>query len=367
MDNVAHSLFALTLARTRLGRIGGGATAALVLSSNAPDVDLIAAAGGGIASYLQWHRGPTHGLPGILGLGVATGLAVWLAGRLRPPREGQATASLAALAAVSTVGVALHVVMDFPTSYGTRLLSPFDWRWFGLDWMPIIDIYLLAILGAGLAFGRGSTLERRRNVALALSLMTLEYGIRALAHHRALALAPRLFGPTLPQPCHPIAARSAVDVWPRAATPRPPEGPRRCLVDMAAIPTFLSPFRWRVIARLSNGYGIHDVDLLDQQFRASAAPSEALWRTAVGLPDVWTPEVEAAAAARSARIFLGFARFPAARSFVDRNGEATVVWTDLRFLRGTLSPPRQPIRPPPFAVTVRVGADNRILYERMGQ
>ena len=46
MDNVTHTLFALTLARTPLGR-GRGTTAALVLASNAPDVDIVAALGGG--------------------------------------------------------------------------------------------------------------------------------------------------------------------------------------------------------------------------------------------------------------------------------------------------------------------------------
>ena len=60
MDNVTHTLFALTLARTPLGRGGRGTTAALVLASNAPDIDIVATLGGS-ANYLAWHRGPTHG------------------------------------------------------------------------------------------------------------------------------------------------------------------------------------------------------------------------------------------------------------------------------------------------------------------
>ena len=60
------------------------------------------------------------------------------------------------LIAVSIVGVLLHVLMDLPTSYGTRLLSPFDWHWFAVDWMPIIDIYLLMALVIGL-LGRSDT------------------------------------------------------------------------------------------------------------------------------------------------------------------------------------------------------------------
>src|SRR5580704_5225111 len=80
MDNLTHTLFAVTLARTPLGRAGRGTTAALILASNAPDIDIVAAARGGV-SYLAWHRGPTHGPLGIAGLGlIAAGLA-WLGRR----------------------------------------------------------------------------------------------------------------------------------------------------------------------------------------------------------------------------------------------------------------------------------------------
>ncbi len=43
--------------------------------------------------------------------------------------------------------------MDLPTSYGTRLLSPFVDTWFALDWLPIIDLYVWALLGIGFAGG----------------------------------------------------------------------------------------------------------------------------------------------------------------------------------------------------------------------
>ena len=82
LDNLTHTLFALTLARTPLGRAGRGTTAALLVASNAPDIDIVTTAGGGV-SYLQWHRGPTHGLLGVAGLGVLTAGLVWLWQRFR--------------------------------------------------------------------------------------------------------------------------------------------------------------------------------------------------------------------------------------------------------------------------------------------
>jgi len=96
------------------------------------------------------------------------------------------------------IAVTFHVLMDLPTSYGTRTLSPFTWTWFAEDWEPIVDIYLLAILGAGLWFGQFRTANRSasksswltqarmRNAVIALALMVVNYGVRAAAHHEAL-------------------------------------------------------------------------------------------------------------------------------------------------------------------------------------
>src|SRR5439155_25768262 len=75
MDNVTHTLFAATLARTPLGRAGRGTMAALVIASNAPDIDIVATAGGA-ESYLRWHRSLTHGPLGVVALGVVTAALV---------------------------------------------------------------------------------------------------------------------------------------------------------------------------------------------------------------------------------------------------------------------------------------------------
>jgi membrane-bound metal-dependent hydrolase YbcI (DUF457 family) len=367
MDNVTHTLFALTLARTRLGRGGRGMTAALILASNAPDIDIVATLGG-TANYLAWHRGPTHGPLGVAGLGALTAGIVWgwhrFAGRNR--RAEAAVAPAAAfhrLLMVSMIGVAAHILMDLPTSYGTRLLSPFDWRWFAIDWMPIVDIYLLTALGAGLVFGALSADARTRNVVIALTLMAAIYGVRGVAHGRALALAPRLFGPTLPRPCAPGPSPAALlDSWPQPAS----AAPGRCLIEVAALPTFLSPFSWRVVAHSSDSYQIEDVNLLDRRFRTDALPSEALWRRAVRFPNTWTPVTADAARARTAQIFLGFSRMPAPRMSVDATGAASVEWTDLRFLTGPLMSRPRPRLATPFTVTVRLDADQRIIGERLG-
>jgi len=370
MDNITHTLFAVTLARTPLSRAGRGTTAALILASNAPDVDILATAGG-VVKYLQWHRGPTHGPLGLLGLPLIAAGLVWVGRRIYDRRRSavantEPDASFGTLVAVSVVGVLLHVLMDLPTSYGTRPLSPFDWHWFALDWMPILDIYLLTVLVIGL-LGRPTPAQRRAKAAFVLLLMATNYGVRAAAHHQALTLAPRLFGPTLPELCDPPASGTGgIDSWPRRSPPSNPTPGRRCLVEIAAMPLFTSPFRWRIVAQMSNAYEIHDIDLLDQRFRDPESESDVPWRLTLRYPNVWTPDVTRAARTHLGQVFLGFSRFPAARSAVDSHGVITVRWSDMRFAGGTFALDQPVRRVAPFTATVRMAPDGRIVEETLG-
>jgi membrane-bound metal-dependent hydrolase YbcI (DUF457 family) len=375
LDNLTHSLFGATLARTPLARAGRGTTAALLIASNAPDIDIVATAGGAV-KYLEWHRGMTHGPLGILGLGVISAGLVWIgrrwydqrrqktAGRVDTAAAQRPDASFAMLIAVSITGVLFHVLMDLPTSYGTRLLSPFDWHWFAVDWMPILDIYLLTALVIGL-LGRSTEAQQRAKAAFVLLLMATNYGVRAAAHHQALAVAPRLFGPTLPALCDPPASPHLLDSWPRPNPPSNPPPGKRCLVEIVAMPSFTSPFTWRIVAQMSNAYEIHDIDLLDRRYREPEAGSDAPWRLTLRYPNVWTPAVLTAADTHLGRVYLGFSRLPAARSAVDSSGTTTVRWTDMRFAGGAFALDQRGPRTMPFTATVRLGADGRILDQSM--
>jgi membrane-bound metal-dependent hydrolase YbcI (DUF457 family) len=378
LDNVTHTLFGATLARTPLARAGRGTTAALLLASNAPDIDIVAAAGGAM-KYLQWHRGPTHGPLGVVGLAVITAAIVWIGRRIFDSRRGPSTraadaraadesppdASFAMLVAVSMIGIVFHIVMDVPTSYGTRLLSPFSWRWYAVDWMPIVDVYVVMMLVVPL-FGRSNEAQKRMKAAIVLALIAANYGLRAMAHYQALDVAPRLFGPTLPELCDaPSDDGSRFESWPGLTPPSPPTPGRRCLVELAAMPSFFSPFRWRIIAQMSNAYEIHDIDLLDRRFRNPDSDSEAPWRLTLRYPNVWTPAVERAATTPLGQAFLGFSRFPAARSATDAHGITTVRWSDMRFAGGVagLEQPTRSVTP--FTAMVRIDPDGRILEQRI--
>ena len=131
------------------------------------------------------------------------------------------------------------------------------------------------------------------------------------------------------------------------------------------MPTFFSPFRWRVVAHLSNAYELHDIDLLDARFLETAPEQTGAWRTTVRYPNIWTPIVERAARTTTAQLFLGFSRFPDARWFTDSTGATTVRWMDVRFAGGLLRLDQSTARPLPFAVTVQMDADGRVLMERI--
>jgi membrane-bound metal-dependent hydrolase YbcI (DUF457 family) len=368
MDNLTHTLFASTLARAAFRRGGRGTTTALILASNAPDIDIVATAGGAL-KYLEWHRGPSHGPLGIVGLGLLTAGLVWSGRRLFDRRPAANHLPFRQLAIVSVAGVLLHVLMDLPTAYGTRLFSPFDWHWYAIDLMPIIDVYLLIALAAGLVFVARSDTARGRIAVTVLALMAVNYGVRGVAHGRALSLAPQVFGARLPERCewsalsHPIVTR-----WPRPPSPSPASaGPRSCLVEIAALPTFATPFDWRLVAQLSDGYEISDVNVLATWVRVSAPNSASPSGVTMRFPNQWTPAVFAAAGTEVGQRFLGFSRFPAARAFADADGVTTVRWNEMRFTRGEAGADQPGRREEFFTATVRIGRDGRIINQRLGR
>ncbi len=338
MDNLTHSLFALTLSRTPLNRAGPGATAALLLSSNAPDIDIAAAFTGGGVSYLAAHRGPTHGSIGVLTLGLAVAALVRLFRR---------RAQFGRLFAVAALGVFLHVLMDLPTAYGTRLLSPFAWTWYAVDLLPIIDVYLLGILFLGVLAGTIVTKAGGRIAVATLLVMLGHYGMRTWAHSMAMRQA--IGGDVRsPRECGVLARWQANPLDPLAAG---------CVETVAALPTFGSPFRWRLLRRLPSGYELADYDVLANRTVARG------WH-----PTENSRSVAFARQARAARVFLAFARFPAAREIAGPRGTTEVRWSDMRFV-GTLTRPEgdAPEGRPPFTVTVTLDRQDRVLSERLGR
>ena len=356
MDNLTHSLFGLTLAQTPLRRAGRGTTLALVLASNVPDSDIVVALTGGRAAYLSGHRGSSHGPLGVVALAAATatlvyGSTIWQQRRAARanPQVGSAStyASFLSLVGVALIGTLGHVLMDLPTPYGTRSLSPFAPSWYALDWMPIIDISLLGILSVGLMSVWFRPRLRTPIAAAVFLLIAANYDLRAELHAAALRQVMSDSG-NIP---------GTLSAWPDAPSPKLPTDHRcpqaPCAVTTAAIPTFGSPFRWRIVREFSNGYRLSDLNLLDH------AESPIGW-----LPHEDGPPVQAAREAPIARTFLAFSRFPAAH--ITRAGQDAIVEIrDARFLDVPISRRSEEFRPGGFfRVFVRLDPHGTILEDR---
>lgn len=144
MENLAHSLTGLALAKTGLEqRIPFGATT-LILAANAPDLDVVVSPAGTLY-YLHYHRGITHALVGTILIGLFLGLVSWLLrGYSRVP-----SARLRDCLLITLIGALTHPLLDWTNSYGIRLLQPFsDYRSFG-DLVFIVDPAIWLILGTG--------------------------------------------------------------------------------------------------------------------------------------------------------------------------------------------------------------------------
>ena len=347
---MTHSLFALTLSRTSLRKAGPGTTAALLVASNAPDIDIVAAFSDRAGSYLALHRGPTHGPLGVVLLALTTAgiVRAWMAVRNRGgPHLNGTNGSFPKLFGLSLLGASLHVLMDLPTSYGTRLLSPIITTWFAFDWLPIIDPYLLLALACGLVALTVKPRAWRHTTTAVLFVVAAQYVLRATMHDLVLVRA----GGAGKALLH-------LDAWSSESTPdklQPcegvtretdpaAEGPKDC--GIVALPTFLSPFEWRVLRRVGGGYEVREVDLL----RRAPAPREPAFYGS--RRDGW---VDAALQTPLARIFMGFARLPVAQIVHDGQDDVVVGLQDLRFIRDLGEENQEGrIRPGPFFILVHV-------------
>jgi membrane-bound metal-dependent hydrolase YbcI (DUF457 family) len=344
VDNLTHTLVALTLANAGFRRFGRGATATLVLASNIPDLEFVTRlADNGRLAYLAAHRGPTHGPLG-LALGASMAAIVWLAGRR--PRSTERAASFPALVAIGMAGVVGHVLLDLGTSYGTRVLSPLSAVWYGVDWLPVLDVWLWALLGCGLAAAWLRPAQRRAAALACLALAVGYVGLRATTHDAALgrALEIQALAGVEPDATGSRTLFAYLNSSQRSALP-------------AALPAGSSPFAWRLITRAPSGFEVRDVNLLSRGEKQRSA--------ILRFPDGRSPLIARASEAPTARVFLDFSRFTSVEVRRHRNGDATVHWYDMRFGRPAEGIDERSYTSP-FGAWVRLAPDGRILRYGLG-
>src|SRR5215831_12347903 len=194
MDPLTHTATGLFLSRAGLKRWTPLAAPILMLAANAPDIDIVSAAGGSL-SYLHFHRHLTHSLAAMPVMAILPVLAVRAIAR-------KPVAWLGAFAA-SMIAVGSHLLLDLTNIYGIRLLLPFSPRWMSLDLTSVVDLWIWAVIILGLAgpfvarlvgseiasnAGRAQPHHGRGLAWLALVFIMLYTGGRAVLHGRATAV-----------------------------------------------------------------------------------------------------------------------------------------------------------------------------------
>lgn len=293
MDNLTHTLVGATLGRAGLARRTAGGMAALMISANIPDLDVL---GLPFGWNLAFRRGITHGVPALLLWPVVVTILVLGWHRWRRPHDPAPDSRQLML--LSAVGAASHPLLDWFNSYGMRWLMPFrDTWWYGDTWF-IIDPWVLGVLLFALVGSRpnrdGTRPRRPAQVALAaVSLYALLMGLGSAVGRRHVAAELERLGFDTPR---------AIMVTPVAVNPMR----RQVVVDDGTV---------YHVGTLSPGAGLR----LDPD--AQIVPGMATIDRAVMAGD------------RQASQFLYWARFPFAR--VHSEGDTIVtVLDDARYSDG---------------------------------
>lgn len=228
MDNITHGLLGLTIGLMRRREQGPGSSIpglppsqtdrgvmwGAVLAAELPDIDVFFGSKP-LDEYL-YHRGLTHSLlfaPVIAA--VSTGLVrlVWRQARVRTIYRYSLISVLFA-----------HLINDWMTGWGTRLLLPFAQARLGLDWVPIVDLlYTLPLLLAVLVALFRPHLRRKAASAVLAYLLFYTVGYRGLSSALAKAQVQHLY----------------------AALP---------VAQMRVAPELLNPLRWQYTVDLGDRF-----------------------------------------------------------------------------------------------------------------
>ena len=367
MDNLTHSLVGLAVAKTGLERLSPGATAICVVAANAPDVDVALLLFSDRWTFLKEHRGITHAIVGTILLSIVMPLLFYafdyLVAHLRHTKP---TTRLKGLFIASFIASVTHPIMDWTNNYGMRFLLPWNGRWFYGDFVFIVDPFLWLILGT--------------SVFLVTSRTRLQKGVWLTV--AAVATALLLFAPRSSDLQHPLLIRViwfvflvsaillfafkvgerwrsrvvlcglsiAVCYWValfsihhhavnmgRTRAKEIAVSNSETLSKLAAMPILASPFSWDCV---------FDTDKATYRFRLdlfSSQLSSRVLRYAKPTGELAAITERLGETERSARIFLGFARFPVVQlADSDCTTRTIVQFADLRYTepgrtRGTFS------------------------------
>lgn len=334
MELLTYLLMSLALARAAGARLPRFGTAMLVTSGIAAELDFVSYFLGP-SSFLRFHRTVLHSLLGSLAMCCVIAAAFCLldrAGKKDKSESGVVKLGFGLALVTCIAGAAAHIILDLAGEVGVRLWWPFRDGWQSLNLLPNFDVWILLLLGCGLALPylgrlvsqeigeRRTAAPGRRAAVVTLVLIVLYIGGRGILHSRAVDLL-----------------RS------RDYHGQPPE-------NAGAFPSSSNPFAWR---------GLVSTPVAIEELNISLSPGAAFD------PDQaishYKPDQSAAIAAAQntgdGKIFLNYARFPLATAEpLDTGFEVTL--RDLRF-------PAHDTSIEDVMLDVRTDANSQIIQQRL--
>lgn len=308
MDTTTHALSGYILARAGLNEnTGKWGSIAAVTAAIFPDVDLFLAALGPELS-IEHHRSLTNSIFLVIPFSL---LFAWLFVKISKVKR------FWSFFAIWLTVLCAHTFLDLATSYGTMILSPFWNTRFALDWLFIVDPYLVGAFLLPLVFSFISKRNKKALARVSLGMAALYVGLCSWNHSRALSMA------------EDFAREKGLQI-----------------VHMASLPQPLSPFYWRNFLMTKDRIYQGTVNLLADQnrslkgnpggflagFRSLYRPAGQIQYESIRRFDN-SPWVERAVRLEGAKKFFWFARFPVVRDRGLVDGKHRVEMSDLRFGR----------------------------------
>ncbi len=295
MDPLTHAAVGFTLAQAGAKRWTPNWKWVIFLASGAPDADTIPFLPGNF-EILTWHRHFTHAVffAPLMALAVVLFVRYVLRRQLH----------FAGAMCLATLGVLAHDLTDLLTYRGTRILLPFDDRFFALGIESFFDPVLYLLLGLGIA------------APLLSNLVNSEIGARRssgqLAAWLAIAFVLSWFGARWF-----FREQALAEMSSRIYDGRPA---RR--LDLMAT---LNPLRFHAFVE---GPGIHR--LLDIDLREYFDPEDGQTLYSQQLTAASGRALRTASTTRGAQVFLAWARWPRSQvTRLDGDTRWVVLWEEL--------------------------------------
>lgn len=321
MDTLTHALSGALVAVAVAPRVSrqvrdapavpgiGACMLAGFVAGGFPDIDVLLSLFSPIA-YLTGHRGLTHS---IVMLPLWAALLAWLFTGFGRKRE-----YLRPMFVVCAAALAIHIVGDLVTAFGTMLLEPFSDRRFALSTTFIIDLWFTGIVVAALLL---SVFFHRQRMPAVLGLVVLAGYVafsgvqQERAHRVGLAHA---------------EAQGWVDA------------------TVTAVPRPLSPFNWMVVVEQGEHYEVAQINLRRREpllagdqagflrrLAAAYVPvSQTRWRTATrfGIDEDAHTLAQSVWNHPQFGVFRWFYSLPALYAIERTSGEQCAWFQDLRFV-----------------------------------